>query len=144
MRLVEDCWQLNAANWQRRKLLCSEAGKDWASDSCGKKLPITYQADGAELFIQHAPFGLEYAVPLDSITTPFGEAIYFLCPIMVQGAQCRRRCRLLHMPPSEGFFGCRQCHRLTYRSSQDAGKRARAIRQTNYLDGVADILDAWL
>ncbi len=144
MRLVEDAWRLDAGSWQRTGLFKSNAGKGVAADADGRKLQVDYIAANSIIKLRHAPFGLEYAVPLDSVATPFGEAIYFMCPIAIKGTLCRRRCRLLFMPPNEGFFGCRVCHRLAYRSSQEAGKRARAIRQADFLDGLGDILEAWL
>lgn len=144
MRLVDDAWHLDAGLWQRTKLLSADAGKGLAERSYGGKLSIVYRVADDALWIQHAPFEIQYAITIDSVATPFGNALYFLCPILSKGVPCRRRCRLLHMPPHEAFFGCRGCHRLTYRSSQEAGKRARAIRQAGYLSDVADILDAWL
>lgn len=144
MRMVEDAWRLDAGAWQRAGLFKDSAEKGYAADAYDRKLQVPFRTTKAGLKLQHPPFGLEYIVPLDAAATPFGESIYWMCPIAIKGVPCRRRCRLLFMPPGEGFFGCRHCHRLVYRSSQEAGKRARAIRQTGYLDGVADILDAWL
>ena len=50
---------------------------------------------------------------------------WFLCPLKVNGVQCRRRVAKLYLPPPASYFGCRACHRLTYTSSQESGKYDR-------------------
>jgi hypothetical protein len=47
-----------------------------------------------------------------------GRRWWFQCPLVVDGVPCRRRCLVLYRPWGAPFFGCRQCHQLTYRSSQ--------------------------
>ena len=46
---------------------------------------------------------------------------YFLCPLIVGGTPCRRRCAKLLLPRRSLYFGCRTCHNLTYSSSQKSG-----------------------
>lgn len=43
-----------------------------------------------------------------------GASWWFHC------ANCDRRCLKLYRPPGQHWFYCRQCHRLTYISSQEA------------------------
>jgi hypothetical protein len=43
---------------------------------------------------------------------------WFLCPLLVDNSPCHRRVTKLYLPPWKQHFGCRQCHQLTYRSSQ--------------------------
>ena len=47
-----------------------------------------------------------------------GRRWWFQCPLVVNGVPCRRRCRILYKPYGSRYFGCRHCHRLTYRSRQ--------------------------
>jgi hypothetical protein len=47
-----------------------------------------------------------------------GKRWWFICPLVVNGRSCQRRCRIVYMPPGAKYFGCRECHRLTYESRQ--------------------------
>ncbi len=47
-----------------------------------------------------------------------GMRHWFSCPWLVDGKPCGRRVSKLYLPPAEDRFGCRECHKLTYRSSQ--------------------------
>jgi hypothetical protein len=46
---------------------------------------------------------------------------WFVCPLSRNGIACHRRVRKLYL--SGRYFGCRHCHRLTYRSSQESDSR---------------------
>ena len=48
-----------------------------------------------------------------------GVRWWFLCPILKNGLACNRRTGRLYLPRREKYFGCRQCHNLTYASSQE-------------------------
>lgn len=64
---------------------------------------------------------IHYRVSLTSVTLPSGgRRWYFRCPIVVQGRPCDRRTMKLYLPPGGLVFGCRDCHGLTYTSSQEA------------------------
>jgi hypothetical protein len=43
-----------------------------------------------------------------------GRRLWFVCPLLVKGIRCGRRCRILYL--DNGLFGCRFCHNLSYRS----------------------------
>jgi hypothetical protein len=47
---------------------------------------------------------------------------WFLCPVSKDGVLCNRRPSRLYLPLDEKYFGCRQCHDLTYMSCQDSHK----------------------
>jgi hypothetical protein len=72
-------------------------------------------------------------------TSPYigGVRWWFTCPLIVGGVPCKRRVRKLYLPPGTRYFGCRHCHRLTYRSSQKAHECER------YLDWI-DSIPRWL
>jgi hypothetical protein len=60
-------------------------------------------------------------IRLQSTETRFeGNRWWFTCPLSVDGSPCGRRVHTLHLPPGARYFGCRQCHRLSYSSSQKA------------------------
>lgn len=62
-----------------------------------------------------------YRVSLGGVTLPSGgRRWYFRCPIVAQGGPCDRRTMKLYLPPGGLVFGCRECHGLTYTSSQEA------------------------
>jgi hypothetical protein len=47
-----------------------------------------------------------------------GRRWWFQCPLVVNDVPCRRRCLVLYRPWGAPYFGCRQCHQLTYRTRQ--------------------------
>lgn len=66
---------------------------------------------------------LEYQVELVTTAPGFGGVrVWFRCPLDVGGRMCGRRVAKLHSPPGAAYFGCRQCHNLTYRSCQESHK----------------------
>lgn len=62
-----------------------------------------------------------YLVEIVSAPLPKGGLKwYFLCP--GQGGTCRRRCSKLYTGPRSALFACRECHGLTYTTSQESHK----------------------
>ena len=60
-----------------------------------------------------------YVVPVESTRCNYGgRRWWFICPLVVNGQICQRRCRIVYMPPGVEYLGCRECHRLTYESRQ--------------------------
>ncbi|MFO7728784.1 MAG: hypothetical protein ACQES8_06185 [Thermodesulfobacteriota bacterium] len=60
-----------------------------------------------------------YIIPVTSTPCNYGgRRWWFVCPLIVNGRSCRRRCRIVYQPPGAGYFGCRECHELTYESRQ--------------------------
>lgn len=69
-------------------------------------------------------------LPLDliAVPTPRGGTRYLVhCPLVVNGVPCRRRAAKLYLPPGSNYFGCRRCHRLAYRGSQEHDPRVSAL-----------------
>jgi hypothetical protein len=67
-------------------------------------------------------------IPIRLQTTPTqfgGRRYWFTCPLIVGGVACNRRVGKLYLPPGARYFGCRTCHRLTYRSCQEAHQAER-------------------
>ena len=60
-----------------------------------------------------------YIIPVVSTPCNYGgKRWWFICPLVVNGRACQRRCRIVYMPPGAKYFGCRECHQLTYESRQ--------------------------
>jgi hypothetical protein len=65
------------------------------------------------------------------------------CPLMRDGAPCRRHCLRLFLPPGQIYLGCRACYALTYTCCQKShaddrlatsmGMTPRQLQQ--FLDG---------
>lgn len=89
-------------------------------NSSGNRLTVTLHycwRDSEDVRIQ---------VRLQTTPTHFGgERWWFTCPLIVGGVACNRRVGKLHLPPGAKYFGCRTCHGLTYRSSQQAHQAER-------------------
>lgn len=68
------------------------------------------------------------SVWLEMTPTRFGGSRWwFSCPMVTREIACNRRSAKLYLPPGAKFFGCRVCHDLTYRSSQEAHQGERAL-----------------
>jgi hypothetical protein len=64
---------------------------------------------------------MSYLVEMVSAPLPKGGIKwYFLCP--GHSGTCRRRCSKLYKAPGAQVFACRECHRLTYTTSQESHK----------------------
>ena len=61
-----------------------------------------------------------------------GYRYWFLCPLWRNGYPCRRRVAVLYKPPSGSLFGCRICHDLTYKSSQESHKYDWLYKQPGF------------
>ncbi len=72
----------------------------------------------------------EFAYPLALVALPTpngGTRFLACCPLTVNGVRCTRRVAKLYQPPGSPYFGCRFCHRLTYRSRQAHDPRVSAL-----------------
>jgi hypothetical protein len=67
-------------------------------------------------------------VRLQTTPTQFGgDRSWFTCPLILGDVVCGRRVGKLYLPPGARYFGCRTCHRLTYRSCQEAHSEERSL-----------------
>lgn len=67
---------------------------------------------------------------------------WFTCPLVVDGVPCNRRVGKLYLPPGARYFGCRHCHNLTYRSSQEAHQAERVAAMLGLDGGIGRLLDS--
>lgn len=71
-----------------------------------------------------------YSVPIRHTVPRLGGVRWWLgCPLTIDGTRCAGRVEALYLPPGGQRFGCRRCHRLTYRSVQTHDKRADVLRR---------------
>jgi hypothetical protein len=81
--------------------------------------------DAGKLLIlryQHADKPVELRIPITTTPCQFGgERSWSLCPLDVAGAACGRRVPRLYL--DRGLFGCRQCHKLAYKSQNATRSR---------------------
>ena len=71
------------------------------------------------LEFRHGGDDIQQVIPIRVSQTPDGRTVkWFCCPLSRDGSRCDRHVRKLYAKGS--FFGCRKCHSLAYRSSQEA------------------------
>jgi hypothetical protein len=137
---VEDCRALDANRWMREGILRQGIMRSgvwaWSNAHTGEKIAaIGFQVDSTD---EAAPWvRLHYTVdgqPLDyriglRTTRPRygGVRWWFACPLQVRGEPCNRRVGKLYLPPAGRYFGCRQCHGLTYTSAQQHDQRVDRV-----------------
>ncbi|MCO6047955.1 hypothetical protein NG895_28970 [Aeoliella sp. ICT_H6.2] len=90
-------------------------------------------------------------IPIQMQSTPAnfgGVRWWFTCPLMVGDTPCQRRVGKLYLPNGARYFGCRHCHRLTYRSCQEAHQRERMMAFLDCIgdwqDGLRELLGEWM
>ena len=97
--------------------------------------------DHAELRLtyRHGEESVDYAVRIESTTPNYGGSRWwFRCPLIIGGVACRRRCRVLYLRGR--YFGCRTCHDLSYRSTQQWNQRVADLARNPA--GITAMLDA--
>ena len=132
---VDEARSIDILDLQREKVLSKGAGLIWTASWLRNDemvASISYRAEVGE----DGPSGLRfmytitnndtgekknynYIIPVVSTPCNYGgKRWWYICPLIVNGLACRRRCRIVYMRPGSEYFGCRECHRLTYESRQ--------------------------
>ncbi len=120
-RTADECLALDINDLARQGLLADrrrEGQLRWHDRRTGERLlPLSYHFERVDR--QTGRLKLVYSVdgcPQEqtiALTTArlvsVGRRWWFACP------HCGRRAGKLYLPPNEQQFGCRVCHRLTYR-----------------------------
>jgi len=121
----------------RQRIHCGTSGTLLWSSTNKHAFSASYAVEG----LQHAPvIVLEYYLEnwepaqvritiLTSRTALGGVRTWFQCPLSANGSDCNRRVGCLYLPPGAKVFGCRTCHRLTYKSCQKAHRDERILAQ---------------
>lgn len=129
---VEGSLVLAAGYFYRRRLARCSGTLTWTWTN-GDKSSVGYIADwgfGVPTITLHYRWrdceDVRIPIRLQFTPTNFdGERCWFTCPLIVDGVACNRRAGKLYLPPGARYFGCRKCHRLTYRSCQEAHRTER-------------------
>jgi hypothetical protein len=137
-RTVESCKTIDTSDFNRWRLLKTGTHRVGALEWRGgnEKEPsasvgytLTIETDMGTLRLQYQKGQpaecFDYRVRL--VTTPChlgGVRWWFVCPLSVGGVGCGCRVRKLYL--SGKYFGCRRCHALTYRSTQESDSRIYA------------------
>lgn len=137
---VEECRKLDAGRMQKEKVFPEDGQRFgswvWSNADTGEELsrigyhvctmPEMKKAPFLRLIYTLTASGeqLDYLVRLTKTPLPWGGVRWgFRCPC------CGRSCRKLYFPPGDcKYYACRQCYRLTYKSTQDAHKLDRGFR----------------
>jgi hypothetical protein len=160
--VVEDCRSLDANRWMREGIL--KAGVrhfgqwGWYRDATRKEIvsSISYEVNTIDvvtpwvrLFYKMTRTGeaFDYRIALRFTWPHFGgRRWWFTCPLLCRGALCGRRVGKLYL--GGRYFGCRQCHGLTYTSCQESHKydglyRLMARNMGSDLDSVKRAMDSF-
>jgi hypothetical protein len=142
--VVEDCRSLDANRWMREGILTAgirrtggwnryrDASREQVESSIGYEVDTTGPLPWVRLFYTITRTGekLDYRIRLATTRPRFGGLRWwFICPLIVNGRACEGRAAKLYLPPGGRYFGCRACHRLTYRSVQEHDPRVSAFRR---------------
>lgn len=132
---VEDCLILDAGKLQRAKWLRRDfhgrGAWGWRDGTAQVEIEMNTKNAVAPWLrlsykLHRTGEDVDYAVRLATSPLPWGRDRWsFLCPNL----SCARACRKLYLPPWGRYFACRLCHRLTYRSAQEAHKLDGLFRE---------------
>lgn len=87
---------------------------------------------------------IELPVRLQTTPTQFGgRRWWFTCPLAIQGQACNRRVGKLYLPSGKKYFGCRECHNLTYQSAQQAHQVERYLTDLGYESEFIQAFKKW-
>lgn len=137
--------------WYRRVYLRSWAASSWQWSRDGKQFAsANVQSSQYQVVLRYRVShaggdwqDVEEPVAITWTRCFFGGVRpWFVCPAVVNGVPCRRRCAILYS--GGGIFACRRCYNLAYQSQREdyghqAMRRAQAIRQR--LGGSANLFE---
>lgn len=134
MRVVEDCLAIDVNELMRLGIVVTgerHRGRfEWYNLMTARVIgDCYYDVDCTRPEVASAVFTytlrelsqqLALIVFLTSTRPTFGGLRWwFRCPIKdSRGYRCENRVGKLYLPPGDVYFGCRECHRLTYTSHQ--------------------------
>ena len=131
----------------RKRLFVGAAGTLTWTWTSGNKSSIGYYITGsADWPTVHLHYrwrdteDVNIPVRLETTPTQFnGRRWWFICPLIVRGIACNRRAGKLYLPSGAKYFGCRECHDLTYRSCQEAHQTERVFGRLGFDAEVAKL-----
>jgi hypothetical protein len=136
--VVESCYSIDTATLKRWKLLSpgtsySAGSFEWGREqnngaSVSYRLTVGQTTGTLQLLYSMKSQNAELDYTVRLVTTAChlgGVRWWFICPLVKAGVACGRRVRKLYLCGK--YFGCRHCHNLTYRSSQESDSRVYAM-----------------
>ena len=138
---VEQCFSLDVSELRRAGVFRAHPGtpckKTWADEDGMATFSVGFwlskqSEDKLSLSLVNRPEGRllgpgsapNAIIEIDFTRCTFGGLRrWFRCPGLHGGNPCRRRVRVLYVPPGSHFWACRQCYSLTYDSCQQSDKR---------------------
>lgn len=147
---VEECLAIDAVDLRRWNILAPSGGErsgafTWGRNGEGKpESTVSYilsigPRSGAlrlQYSLKEAGERFDYSVRLVTTTCHLGGVRWWLtCPLVRESVACARRVRKLYLRGR--YFGCRHCHGLAYRSSQESDSRVYALLRSS-LDRLGD------
>ena len=133
---VERCLVLSVKELARAGLLkpgCPSGSWCWRSGNetvATVKLDLVIDPDKGTIWLTHTAGGklTHYTVSLVTTVPHYGgRRWWFICPIK------KIRAAKLYLPPGATGFASRRAHDLTYRSSQQSGRRERSAKFSRQL-----------
>ena len=132
---VDEVRSIDILDLQRNKVFSRGTGMIWTSSWSrnGEVVAsVSYRVEGEEGEATGLRFmytitdndtgekqDYNYIIPVVSTPCTFGgKRWWYICPLVVNDRPCHRRCRILYLPSGSKYFGCRECHQLTYESRQ--------------------------
>lgn len=145
---VEESLDVGMRNFRDRMFQGAAGTLYWTNSRSGRQSSIGYYVTWGDEPIVTLHYrwrdSEEVRIPvlLQSTPTQFGgKRWWFTCPLIVGGLECERRVGKLFLPPGAKYFGCRKCHDLTYRSSQEAHQTERLFGRLGFATDVAKMWD---
>jgi hypothetical protein len=132
---VDEVRSIDILDLQRKEVFSKDSSWSWTStwSRSGEVIAsVSYRVEAGK----NGPSGLRfmyaitdtdtgekkdynYVIPVDATPCNYGgKRWWYVCPLVMNGRSCRRRCRIVYMPPGAEYFGCRECYQLTYESRQ--------------------------
>ncbi len=144
---VEKSHALDMSHLRKRIYIGSTGTFTWTRTSGRKSSVAFYITGGVNGPTVHVHYrwadkeDVNIPIRLESPPTQFnGRRWWFVCPLIVHGVACTRRVAKLYLAPGAKYFGCRTCHNLTYRSSQEAHQTERSFARMGF---GADVAKWW-
>jgi hypothetical protein len=127
-------WYTGSVSWSRGEEVVASIGYTVRPAGGRLILQLSYR------WTRAGEAGEDVELPIRLETTPlhFGGCRWWgICPLIVSGVACNRRSGKLYLPPGAKYFGCRECHDLTYRSCQEAHQAERVFGRLGFGPEVA-------
>ena len=139
--IVEECWSIDTKELVKNGIFKKESGYHWVKKYYSPtdifkvvtkvqptRLVVNPSTGNGTLYLRFSTYeeGTEkdkndLAITVESSACHFGGVRWWFRCSGINGRECDRRSRILHMPPDSKEFRCRDCYSLAYQSQQMHG-----------------------